>query len=71
MSINKTSLALRNGLTVPASHTAIERVTIDLRRDQMRVSFTTKVDDADADTLRALPPSSQNTSTRTVSGCST
>ena len=45
--ITKTSLALRNGLTVPNSYTAIERVTLDLRRDVMRVSFTTKVDDED------------------------
>lgn len=43
--LTRTNLKLANGLTAPSTKTMIDRVTFDYRRDNMRVHFTTKMDD--------------------------
>ncbi len=60
--LTKKNLKLPSGLTAPSTKTSIDRVTFDYRRDQMRVHFTTRMDDAkgapvDSQSVQiAIPP---------------
>lgn len=48
MPLRTTNLSLRNGLVVPTAITDVNRVTIDFRRDRMRVDFVTMLEGAEA-----------------------